>query len=124
MSGTNGYLLDTNVVIGLLKGSTESLALLNTFPDLLEQCTISQISRMELLGYPGIGEEEKRQIEAFINGCQVAMLDESIETIVISLRRKEKIKLPDAIIIATALSLELELISHDMNMQTIYTRYP
>jgi hypothetical protein len=46
------FLLDTNLVIGVLKGHPGAIALLNTEQLSFENCAISQITRMELLSYP------------------------------------------------------------------------
>ncbi|SEH04564.1 PIN domain-containing protein [Candidatus Venteria ishoeyi] len=57
MSGIK-YLLDTNIIIGLLKANPAVLNLLKLHPDMLEHCAVSQISRMELLGFPGLNDTE------------------------------------------------------------------
>jgi hypothetical protein len=44
------YLLDTNVVIALLKAQPAAMDLLEQYPDMLEKSAVSQITRMELLG--------------------------------------------------------------------------
>lgn len=46
------FLLDTNLVIGVLKGHPDAIALLNTEQLSFENCAVSQITRMELLSYP------------------------------------------------------------------------
>lgn len=45
-------LLDTNLVIGLLKGHAPAITLAEQAGLTLAQAGISQITRMELLGYP------------------------------------------------------------------------
>jgi predicted nucleic acid-binding protein len=54
------YLLDTNLVIGLLKAFPDALDLIKIHPDILERCAVSQITRMELLGFPGIDTESQQ----------------------------------------------------------------
>lgn len=53
MSGAK-LLLDTNIVIGLLKGYDPAVQLVSATGLHLAQAAVSQITRMELLGYPGI----------------------------------------------------------------------
>lgn len=106
MSGIE-WLLDTNIVIGLLKEQPESLKLTEGIT--LEQCAVSQITRMELLSFPGLLAEEKPNIEAFLSQCQVLLLDERIEPAAIILRRTKCFKLPNAIIAATAQINKLEI---------------
>jgi predicted nucleic acid-binding protein len=64
MSGIK-YLLDTNVVIGLLKQHTAAIALTETHPLDLGKIAVSQITRMELLGFPKLPDEEERLIQGF-----------------------------------------------------------
>jgi len=61
MSGTE-YLLDTNIVIGLLKADAAVLAVLEEYPEALEHCAVSQITRMELLGFPGLEDSDEQAI--------------------------------------------------------------
>jgi hypothetical protein len=77
MSGIE-WLLDTSIVIGLLKERPESLKLTKGIT--LEQCAVSQITRMELLSFPSLLTEEQQQIEAFLSKCQILLLDERIVT--------------------------------------------
>ena len=52
------YLLDTNVILGLLKSAPETLSLLDDKNIKACQCGYSAITRMELLGYTGISIAE------------------------------------------------------------------
>lgn len=62
MSGID-YLLDTNFIPGLLKSSPETLALINERRIESFQCAYSAITRMELLGFPGITPAEEALIQ-------------------------------------------------------------
>ncbi|MDP1654038.1 MAG: hypothetical protein Q8L56_15060 [Rhodocyclaceae bacterium] len=62
MSGID-YLLDTNFIPGLLKSSPEALALINERQIESFQCAYSAITRMELLGFPGITPAEEALIQ-------------------------------------------------------------
>ena len=59
MSGIDGV-LDTNVVIGLLKGAEAARALVQQTGLSLDRAAISRITRMELLGFAGLGALEVR----------------------------------------------------------------
>lgn len=117
------YLLDTNVVIGLLKAFPDATNLLQPYPDLLEKCAVSQITRMELLGFPGIDTENTKQILAFLENCPVFLLDERIEQAAIVLRRTGRFKLPDAIIAATAQLNDLKLLTLDERLAKAFKAY-
>ena len=115
MSGIE-FLLDTNMVIGLLKGHAPAIALAEQVGLVLDRTAVSQITRMELLGYPKLTEHEDQAIRTFLAACQVRLLDEQIEAQAIRLRRHGTFKLPDAIIAATALSGALRLVTLDQSM--------
>ena len=112
MSGVE-HLLDTNVVIGLLKGHEASLALAEQVGLSLDKAGVSQITRMELLGYPKLTDEEDCAIRSFLATCRVCPLDERIEAEAIRLRRTGIFKLPDAIVAGTAITGAMRLLTLD-----------
>lgn len=112
MSGVE-WLLDTNVVIGLLKQQTAAIELIETHPFDLNKAAVSQITRMELLGFPSLMPEEEVAILDFLQNCRVLFIDEKIERQAIRLRRTGHCKLPDAIVAATALGHRLTLLTLD-----------
>lgn len=104
------YLIDTNIVIAYLNG---------TLPDkaayLIEQerpC-ISVITRIELLVWRNASEEHLSKIHEFINASIVFSFEEQIILKTIELRKLYRIKLPDVIIGATALTHNLQLITRN-----------
>jgi predicted nucleic acid-binding protein len=115
MSGIE-FLLDTNMVIGLLKGHAAAIALAEQSGFALEKSAVSQITRMELLGYPQLTDEEDQAIRGILAHCQVRMLDEQVEACAIQLRRSGTFKLPDAIVAATAITGSLRLLTLDQGM--------
>jgi len=115
MSGIK-HLLDTNIVIGLLKAFDPAIALAEQAALVLEQSAVSQITRLELLGYPKLTDEEDQNIRAFLATCQVCLIDETIEAEAIRLRRSGTFKLPDAIVAATAITYRLKLLTLDQGM--------
>ncbi len=52
------FLTDTNILIGLTKGYEPANEKLSGID--LSDCAFSAITRMEVLGYPGITEKEKQ----------------------------------------------------------------
>jgi hypothetical protein len=115
MSGIE-YLLDTNIVIGLLKGHAPAIALAEEAGLSLDKAAVSQISRMELLGFPKLTDEEDQAIRTFLSACQIFLLDERIEAEAIRLRRSGGFKLPDAIVAATAHTASLRLLTLDQRL--------
>jgi len=119
------WLLDTNVVIGLLKKQAPAIALLEAQQFNLNQSAISQITRIELLGFPGLTQDEEIGILAILENCSVFYLDDPVERQAIHIRRTGSCKLPDAIIAATARVHRLKLLTLDqrlMNLAEIHTQ--
>jgi predicted nucleic acid-binding protein len=77
---------------------------------------ISIITEMELLAYPSLSESETRRIYEFLGYLKIVNIDDSIKTLAIQLRKESKLKLPDAIIVATAISLEAVLLTNDTKL--------
>lgn len=104
--------LDTNVVLYLL---ADRLA------DPLPPAAffVSVITEMELLSYPLLNPGEEAAIHDFL--CDVTVCDWSpdVKVAAITLRRQYRLKLPDAVVAATALSLRAELLTNDTKLQGI-----
>lgn len=113
MSGAR-FLLDTNIVLGLLKARAEAVALFERVgrPP-LSACAVSSVSRVELLGFPGITTDEEATIAAFLARVVYLPLTLPVEDEAIALRRSRRLKLPDAVIAATARVHGLELLTLD-----------
>ena len=73
------FLLDTNIVIGLLKANEATMQILDSASCSLSECAVSQITRMELLSYPSLKPDEEDNINQFLSVITVLMLDQSIE---------------------------------------------
>jgi predicted nucleic acid-binding protein len=115
MSGAE-WLLDTNVVIGLLKQQNSAIELIEANSFDLSKAAVSQITRMELLGFPGLALEEEAAILDFLQNCRVLFIDEAVERQAIRLRRSSHCKLPDAIVAATSLVNNLSLLTLDQRL--------
>lgn len=74
---------------------------------------ISVITQLELLGFSKLTEEQFKQMSEFIDSLSVIEIDESIKKETIAIRRLMKIKLPDALIAATAIAYDLTLLSRN-----------
>ena len=107
------YMADTNALIYLLSGDSCMKSYLASYIGL------SVISEIELLSFPGITSFEEQQIRSFIKDCTVLFLTENVKNKTIALRRSYKIKLPDAIIAATAIENNLQLITADKGFKQI-----
>jgi predicted nucleic acid-binding protein len=107
------YLLDTNTVIGLLSNAPIAKDLVKRVDLQPANTAVSQITKIELLGYQGITSHEEKAIQAFLSAVTVLGIDTAIETKTIELRKFRKVKLPDALVAATALAHSLQLLTFD-----------
>jgi len=113
MSGSNLF-VDTNILLLLLNGNRTIAQ--NIFE---QNIFVSFITELELLGYKGISASEQKIIKSLLSDCVVIDINESVKKEVIKIKQKQKIKLPDAIIAATAIYLDLPLLSADKDFSKI-----
>jgi hypothetical protein len=105
----NRLLLDTNILIYLSKKELN----LEDFASENDILYISVITLMEAKGYLYSNIKEEIIIDELCkNLIKVYITDKVIDT-VITLRKKHKIKLPDAIILSTAIENDLKLITRN-----------
>jgi predicted nucleic acid-binding protein len=107
------YLLDTNTVINYLDNSIPASAILFLNKIVDDVCNISIITKIETLGYNFKSNEEKSMMEYFVSASIVYELNEAVVNVTIAIRKTHKIKLPDAIIGATAIVYNLTLITRN-----------
>jgi len=107
MNGSK-ILIDTNIALYLFNGDEDLAAELQD-----KEAYVSFINELELLGYKGITPHEVNWMELFLEECSIMDFNQGIKDIAIDLRRNYKLKLPDAIIAATAIFLGIPLISAD-----------
>lgn len=103
------YLLDTNAVLYLLRGE-----LAKPLPPGVYY--LSVISELELLSYGGITDTEHEAIQEFLDCVSVVELSSEVRRLAIQLRRRHGLKLPDAIIAATALAKNVPLLTNDKKL--------
>lgn len=77
---------------------------------------VSVITEMELLSYPQLREEEAQKINAFLYLLTVINLSKEIKSLAIQWRQQHQLKLPDAIVAATAVSLQATLLTNDRQL--------
>ena len=106
------YLIDTNAVIDYLDNK-----LPNNSANLIDRTDtqISVITRMELLSWHKATSRQIQVLQEFINSSTVVGLEEKVILKAIDIRKNYRLKLPDAIIAATALANGFALISHNIS---------
>jgi predicted nucleic acid-binding protein len=105
------YLIDTCVVIKYLDNlfPPKAIVFLDELVD--RDSKVSFITKIELLVWNSPMPSDLTIREAFLAGCEIYFIDNDIILQAIKIRRVTKIKLPDAIIAATAMVNDLILIS-------------
>jgi predicted nucleic acid-binding protein len=107
MSGLS-LLLDTNIVQYLLNGDDE-------LEELLQGATVflSVITKVELLSRPDLDAEGEAVIRALLAEAKVMEFTQVIQERTIQIRRKHRMKFPDAVIGANAAFLNAQLVTAD-----------
>jgi predicted nucleic acid-binding protein len=105
-------LLDTNAVLYLLGGRLAN-------PLEAGQYFISVITELELLSYPSMSPAEERRIRTFLSKVIVLGLTKEVKEHAIRLRKENHLKLPDAIVAASAISLNAVLLTNDKTLLKI-----
>lgn len=77
----------------------------------LHDILTSPIVRIELLSFSSLSEDEEQSLEDLLSQFSSVPLSQEIEDQTIQLKRRYKIKLPDAIIAATALNQDAFLVT-------------
>ena len=111
MSG-NGYLLDTNAIVQLLKGNKELIAVLGT----ADFIATSIVAEMEYLSFSGLTDADVALYQAFRGRIQVydvPSADTVFTQLVVKARKEHGLKLPDAIIAGTAIAKGLIILTAD-----------
>jgi predicted nucleic acid-binding protein len=109
------YLFDTNILIYFFNGSL-SEDIKTSISEMLKQSfNISVISKMEFLGFDRFTNDQKVRAAEFLAFAEVIPLEEHIVDSVIEMKQIHNIKLPDAIIAATAISDNLHLITRNVD---------
>jgi len=113
MNGTK-LLLDTNIVLYWLKGD-------KTLADLLHQKQIylSFITELEVLSYNGLSQSQILSIQEFLSDCNIIDINSRIKSLAVQFRQTSKLKLPDSIILATALYLDIPFVTADSDFKKI-----
>ena len=107
------YLVDTNCFIYLLDENPFLLPFAN------DDWAYSYITEIELLSKKNIIEHEEIIIKELINNCYKINHSQSITDAVINLRKNYNVKIPDAIIAASAQIFNLPLITADKGFAKI-----
>lgn len=107
------WIYDSNVFIYHLNGQLGETGAALLRAGLLRGGAYSVISRIEVLGFPQ-PDEQLAIAEALFARLTPVSVDEAVIAETIRLRRTRRIKIPDALIAASALTRGLPLVTHTL----------
>jgi predicted nucleic acid-binding protein len=103
------YLLDTNTVLDYMGGKLPDNARVVLAEIIDDEINLSVINKIELLGFAKVEQD----LVDFVNCSNICPMDDDIVDKTIEVRRLYRIKLPDAIIAATALCNNFVLVTNN-----------
>ena len=112
------FLLDTNAVAALLRGDSQLIALIHD----AEWVGISVISQIEFLAFAGLNQHDRALFADFLQRVTVIGLTAEAGELIgltVAVRQQHRLKLPDAIIVATAISERASLVSADQHIPAV-----
>ncbi len=112
MSGTK-FLADTNILLYILDANESVGAFLE------DEMYVSEITVIELLGLKGITPKQLKIRKALLENCTVIYLNDAIRNMAISMKQNRIIKVPDAIIAATAMQMGMTLLTADKGFKKL-----
>ena len=113
MNGEKRYFLDTNALVAFGNGEKSIGDLLSD----ADYVSTSVICELEYLSWEGLTEQEEKRFREFlsmINVVDVATANVELKNCIVKIRRaNSKIKLPDAIVMASSAATDSVLLTRD-----------
>ena len=110
----NRFLLDINIILYILSGDK---IIANYLRNQILYTSI--ICEIELLSYKSISVEQEKEIKNFLKEFRIISIDQGVKDLSIQLRKKYALKIPDTIIAATSISLEIPLVTADKEFKKV-----
>jgi predicted nucleic acid-binding protein len=111
----NRYLLDTNALVALLQGNQELVELTKH----AQWLGVSVINVLEFSSFDGLGAQDRSllsQLVARITVVDVAYGNNELMANIIALRQTRALKLPDAIVMASAALYQATVLTNDTQL--------
>ncbi|QKJ31746.1 PIN domain-containing protein [Mucilaginibacter mali] len=118
MSG-NDILIDTNILLYFLNGDKDVKKFFIDYNPI-----ISFITELEVLSSPELTDDDKANIGHLLNGLTILTYNDKHKQAVLNIRAAKRLKLPDAIIAATAITAGIPLVTADesfKNTKSLHT---
>ena len=104
------YLVDTNVWINALAGKPAAGQVLQQLTE-VGWAGFSAITRLEIFGFPGLSSQDEAAFNAVLEQFQEVDISANVIETAIRLRKQVKIRTPDALIAACALTQQAAIIT-------------
>lgn len=115
------YLVDTNIVIYTLKGINEAVDTMERFEDDENEIYYSTIVEAELFSFHQLTKDQRIKIRGILDLGEIIDVDSEVALKAAELRAlsnmeyHRKLKLPDAIVAATAMLCSAVLVTRNVN---------
>ncbi len=120
------WLLDSNVLIDALAGLPHGVRVLQEArkrPDV--SVIYSVISRIEALGFPNLSAQEEQAVRQLLNEFEEVAVSNAVVERTIQIRKSVRIKIPDAIIAASAETAQAVVVTRNTgDFQRVLTTDP
>jgi predicted nucleic acid-binding protein len=113
-------ILDSCTIIDFFNDTPDSLDIESLVVQ--NACAVSFVTKLEVLSSPNLSADEESAIRRFLSRIPILPTNELIEEEVIKIRRSTNLKLPDAIIAATAIAIGAEVVTTDKDF--LKCKYP
>ena len=111
-------LLDTNSIIALLSANMQLIKLIENADELY----ISIVNELEFKSFSNISKQDLALFDEFASGINIIDLlatNEGLKSKIIEMRNQYRLKLPDAIIAASAIVNDIVLITADKGFKKV-----
>ena len=108
------WLLDTKLLIDAFAGRSDSVrAITSARTASLEWIGYSSITRLEVLRFPGLNGADEIGLRNLLAQLSEAPIDDAVIERAIKIRKSVRMKIPDAVVAATALVYEANLVTRN-----------
>jgi predicted nucleic acid-binding protein len=107
-------IIDTNILIYLTSGNSDIAEIIRD-----KRISISVITEMEVRSWPALTKAETDVLDRMLSQFYISPLTDSIKEKAIQIRKLNKLKLPDAVICATAIYFDVPLLTADQAFKKV-----
>ena len=107
-------MLDSNILIDTLNRKLNLSAFLDSIPEC--DAYINLVVEIEVLAKAGMDNQDESEARALLASFKWVEIDKNTREIAIQIRRDKELRLPDALVAASSISLNATLLSNDPHL--------